>query len=318
MKKRIFNIHKKIQLVWNNPSFTIHKKRAMFYSFFEDFNKNTEHAVKIEVYNSVPPKKVTISLKKAAERFAFGDNIIKLEHNLGFMRWTTWIQNIDSNDIKIWYQFKLINRVGIPLFVYPDKLFSQHIIQPLIDYKLSLLGITSLNSISFANAKEEGVIIAGLKNEQKNECINKITNDGFSLIADDISLFDSKDLFSYPLNTDKFKNINKKNDVINTTKIKGINLVLSSKNEKSKIEYDGIMNSQAIEKLLGIAKLECLNYIDIEEIKGRFLIQLDQVFGTNVWDEYWQNYKNSLLKLNDISCKIITLGEDLNYNLILT
>lgn len=56
---------------------------------------------------------------------------------------------------------------------------------------------------------------------------------------------------------------------------------------------------RSVEQVLAREQLICLSSDDIDEAPFRFIIQHDQVFGTNLWEEMWQVYRSTLkLALN--------------------
>ena len=343
MNKKYFNFHNKIELTWSNPLWSIAPDFAIKYGYFQQATLTGNCKVNIEVNSCSPPVDVLNTIKRSAERFGYGDDIIQTEHIHGRMRWTTWIQGLNSDKVTVWYDFPLRQRFQWPWFMFPDYLIGMHLIEPVLEYKFSQLGVHVLHSAALADSDGNSCLLAGCGGVGKTTYMMQLLKHGWSYLADDCILSEGDTLFAYPLCSSFFdyhylfeedENITKSSmigalkhvrrqqpisfPVTSSAKLKVVNLLIRSDASKSKIIYDGVVNDEVVERLLAVDKLERLNFTDIEELYGRFMIQLDQVCGYNVWDSYWHTHENNLNEFIGSPCRIIEVGNKRDLTLLKT
>lgn len=341
MKKLYFNFYDKIQLTWQNPLWSIVPDFAIKYGYFQQPLFNEKCKVNIEVNSGPPPAADLATIKRSAERFGYGDDIIQSEHIHGRMRWMTWIKGLESDNVNVWYDFPLRRRFQWPWFMFPDHLIGLHLIEPVLEYKFSQLGIHVLHSAALSDNNDNGILISGRGGVGKTTLIMELLRRKWKYLSDDLILSKGKTLFAYPLCASFFdyhylfendetitkssmlgalRHVRKKLPVSfpvsDSANLKVINLLIRSNSEKSRIIYDGEVNEEIVDRLLAVDKLERLNFTDIEELYGRFMIQLNQVFGTNNWENYWNIHKNNLMKFDKLPCRIIEMGKKSDISLL--
>lgn len=341
MKKLYFNIHDKIQLTWKNPLWSIVPDFAVKYGYFQQAEFNENCITSIEINSGKPPEKILKTIKCSAERFGYGDDIIQSEHIHGRMRWTVWIKGLNSANVTVWYDFPFFRRFQWPWIMFPDHLIGLHIVEPVLEYKFSQLGIHILHSAALANHNGDGILISGRGGVGKTTYMMKLLRQGWKYLSDDLVLCSGHKLYAYPLCASFFdyfyrfeqdetiksssmigalKHVRKRQpisfSVADSAEVKVINLLIASNSDQSKIIYDGKVGEDVVDRMLAVDKLERLNFTDIEELYGRFMIQLDQVFGSNVWESYWDSHKQNLATFKNLPCRIIEVGKQMDAGLL--
>jgi hypothetical protein len=335
MKKITFNIWDMIAIEWESPLWSLVPDFAIKYHYFlAPPEKITGKIDKIIVKNSPPPLSFLKTIKYASERFGIGDGIIEIGHQHGRMRWKTWISGLDTNEVHVYYQFPLINRLQYPWIFFPDLLICMHTVQPLLEYKLIDKNVIVLHSAALSKSGM-GVLLAGRGGVKKTTYMMKMLKSGWKYVSDDMVLLKGKKMLAFPLGDTFFdyfylkesdENVDlkamlgaflhvRKNKKLSfaiekESPINKLNLLIGWNNEYTRVEDEGIVNESIIERVLAENRIERLNFVDAEEVLGRFMLQFNQVFGTDNWNIFWEKQYNILRNnLSGLPYRVILSGK---------
>lgn len=322
MKTLYFNIHDFILLEWSNPLWSAVPQFACKYNYFKvsksDFQSSSKGKVTLSIQAGKPPASLLKSIIPSAERFGIGDDIMEIKHQHGWMKWTSWISGIESDNPKIWYHFPLHNRLQWPWITFPDHIICFHVVQPIIEYKLLEKDIAFIHAGAAAK-NGESFLLAGRGGVKKTSYLMHLLKNGWEYLADDLVILRNGKLYSYPMCDTFFdyffkykkdetidfkaqigafwhvrKNLPISFKVSKPAAVKAVNFLVAWNNHENKIKTDTPVNTEAIDKILASNRLERLNFVDLEEAMGRFLLQLNQVNGHDNWNIFWSRHRQLL------------------------
>lgn len=339
MKKKYYKIFDFISLEWEKPLYSIVPDYAIKYHYFQLPHRSENEKVRIQISSSPPPQNLRKTIHSAAERFGLGDDIFEVRHQHGRMRWTSWVSGLNSDHVHIWYDFPVLQRLQYPWPFFPDHLICFHVIEPVIEYKLQQLNVVVLHAAAVAK-DGNAILLSGRGGVKKTTYIMSLLKNGWQYLADDLVLMKDGILYPYPM-TDTFfdyfylhesdEEIDLKAmfgaflhvrrgkkisfSVASPSAVQKVVLLLAS-NTKSEIRQDGYVDSNVIRRICAVDKLERLNFVDEEEAMGRFLLHFNQVFGNDLWNDFWTIHENLLMSgLKDKPFRLIC-GVNVDPNLL--
>lgn len=323
MSMKFYKIFDFIDMEWHDPLWSVVPDFSIKYHYFQVSSlKDSKSPIRLHVHTGIPDSLIK-SVKSASERFACGEDIFSVQHQHGRMRWTSLVSGLDSNDVHIYYEFPVLSRLQWPWVIFPDHLICFHVIQPIIEYKLQQQGVAVLHAgAAAAPASGKAILLSGRGGVKKTTYLMKLLKNGFSYLADDLVLLHDGRLFPYPL-CDTFFDyfyLNAENEdvtlkamfgallhvmkgkkvsfpVASPSEISNVLLLIAAKQDNTELASEGITDDSALEKILVVDRLERLTFVDEEEAMGRFMIQLNQVYGNDCWNRFWEEHMK-LLKDN--------------------
>ena len=318
------NIWDMICFEWQNPLWSIVPKFANKYNFFsvtkdEYFKRACNCPVKMTIESNKPPQDLLDTLAPSAENFKTGDDLLEIEQVLGKIRWTTWIQGLDSDHVKIWYHFPLRNRLQYPYFLYPDQPICFQVIEHIIEYKLLEQETVILHAGAWSDEKG-GTLISGRGGVRKTSYLMQRLNAGGKYLADDLVILRNGEMYAYPLCDIYFDYLYLKENnedinflskikafkhlfsakpisfpVIKSSKVDQVSLMVNWKEGRNtELAKTGVVDAAAIDKILAVNRLEMLNYRNLEETNGHLILHLNQVSGQDNWNNYWTKHRKVL------------------------
>jgi len=318
MKTVYFNFYNVLCLSWHDPLFSPVPGFAIKYDYFRTDEPN-ECPVHIDVYSHPPSDLRRRRLQRAAERFLVSDEMIELQHRQGRMQFTTWIAGLQTNRVELYYEFPVRHRLQWPWLAFPDHLMGIHGVQPLLEFKLAEHGFHILHA-GGVSRDGRGVMLPGRGECYKTTAIMELLKDGWSFLADDLIALHGQQLHAFPVSAAFFdyfyryapdeeltfgrmlgamrhvrRNGELAFDVSAPVEIGSVNLLVRcADGGSSRIGSEGTATAAEIDRILAVDQLERLNYVDIEEAMGRFMLQYDQVYGTRLWDTFWEGHRTAL------------------------
>lgn len=341
-----YNIHNKILFDWTNPLFSPVKSFSIKFHYFQTNKKsylNNDTKYKLSVINGEPPSDIKETVNYASERFGIGNNTIHLLHQHGIMKFKSWVIGLDDNHTVIYYKFPTKYRLKFPWFFFPDYLVCMHVLEPVIEYKLLQQDCVVLHAAALAK-NNYSIILAGRGGVKKTTYVMRLLQEGWNYLADDKVILYNKNLYCYPLcdtffdyfflhkNDEslgvitKFKALNHvikckplSFPITNNAKVQYCNLLLGWNNIVSQVIKSGKVSNDFVSKLTAQDKLERLNYVDVDEAQGRFMLQLAQAKGIDSWNLFWRKHHNLILNnLSGLNYRIIYSGKNIALENLLT
>ncbi|MDD3703968.1 MAG: hypothetical protein PHR12_07045 [Victivallaceae bacterium] len=323
MKVKLYKIFDFIDLAWHKPRWSIVPDFAIKYHYFQvDSLEQSKSPVRIHIHQGIPPS-LENSVQSASERFACGDNAFALQHQHGRMRWKSLITDLESNDVHIYYEFPIYHQLQWPWFLFPDHLICFQVIQPVIEYKLQQHSVATLHAGAATNpVSGKTILLSGRGGVNKTTYLMKLLAEGWLYLSDDLVLLHEGKLFPYPMCDTFFdyfylhaenENVTAKTmlgallhvrkgapvsfPVSSPSKPTAVFLLIAAKQDHSELVVSGHVDEHILEKMLVVDRLERLTFVDEEEVTGRFMLQLNQVYGNDCWNKFWAMHRK-LLKDN--------------------
>lgn len=146
-----FDFWGELAMTWREPRWSIAPDFAIKFGYFMmDKPTSSPGALRLDIYAHPPPASVTNGLKPVAERCEANDRVMRLEHQHGRMRFTSWIQDLHTDHVKLFYHFPFLRRLQWPWPLIPDHLIGMHLVQPMVEFLLSQRGIWFLHAMAAA------------------------------------------------------------------------------------------------------------------------------------------------------------------------
>lgn len=348
MRIKHFNIHNFIRMKWSNPLWSIVPGFACKYNYFEipqgeyDTLDELSDITTLVIHSRKPPASLLKTIVPSAERFGVGDDIMEIRHQHGKMRWTSWVAGLDTDNPEIWYDFPIMNRLQWPWMMFPDHIICFHVIQPIIEYKLAQKNIAFVHAGAVAK-NNKAVLLAGRGGVKKTSYMMQLIKNGWEYLADDLVILFEKNLYSYPLcdtffdyyvthHSDEKVNIKSmigalrhvRKDrpisfpVAKASPVIAVNLLIAWSEDQNRLEAEKTVDDDILDKIQSSDRLERLNFVDFEEAMGRFMLQLNQVYGSDDWNKYWIHHRELLeTNLSDLPCREILTCQNIDTNLLI-
>lgn len=319
MKVNFYKFFDFIDLIWHKPRWSIVPDFAIKYHYFQVASlEQSKSPVRIHIHQGIPST-LANSVQSASERFSCGDNVFALQHQHGKMRWKSLITDLESNDVHIYYEFPIFHQLQWPWFLFPDHLICFQVIQPVIEYKLQQQSVATLHAGAATDpVTGKTILLSGRGGVKKTTYLMKLLTAGWLYLSDDLVLLHEGKLFPYPMCDTFFdyfylhaenENVTAKAMlgalfhvrkgapvsflISSPSKVTDVFLLIAIKQDNTELIASGCVDKHALEKILAVNRLERLTFVDEEEVTGRFMLQLNQVYGNDCWNKFW--VKHSIL-----------------------
>jgi len=340
---RHFDFWGKLSLAWHAPLRSIAPDFSIKYSYFEvDTPASTRAGTALELYSHPPSQSLLQGLKPVAESCAANDRVFRLEHRHGRMRFTSWIVDLPSDRVQIYYEFPWRRRLQWPWPLIPDHLVGMHLVQPMIEFLLSRQNICFLHAGAAAR-DGKALLLPGRGSTLKTTALMHLMREGWDFLADDLVALqpatdsDPARLLTYPTAIGFFdyfyryaadekvsvprmigalRHLSKRQPpgfpIAPPSSIQTVNLLIRWSNAQTVADAPRPVGQAEIDQILSINKLERLTFVDIDEAFGRFMLQHDQVYGLGLWDSFWQGQHDALTRsLLTLLCQTVRVGKNL-------
>lgn len=331
---KYYDIHGLLGMEWYDPLFSVVPDFACKYHYFERPAPPERCPVVLEIHSGAPPAERTRELARASERFEVADRIFASEFQHGRMRWKAWVADLETDRVKIWYDFPWYHRLQWPWPCFPDYMIGFQVIEPLIEYKLQERGTLVLHAGAF-ELDGRVVLLSGRGGVHKTTCLMEALKRGGRYFADDLVILKDRVLHPYPLCDTFFdyfylheatEQINRKSmfgaflhvrrgrkisfPVASPAPVTEMRLILGHREAGGALTASALSPVEFLERVCAVDKLERLSLVDEEEATGRFMLQFNQVYGNDCWNNYWRRHLELLTEnLTGVPGKVIFSDE---------
>lgn len=323
-----YNIHKLLTIRIENASWHLIKDLNFRYHYFEK-NALEDPDIVVNIGSFKPDLKECFSIGR---KFYIRKNYIYLRDSDKNLGWEAEILDIEKDFIRINFSHNFRNYVRFPWCLFPDLIMELYILQPLIEWKLSLKNCLLLHSAAICN-DDKAVLIAGRGGSQKTQHVIDLLQKGFQLISDDMVILNGTQVLSLPLSLGLFtfcyekirrEELNvmnrirlftfllKKNNtmvpIVNQASLDKVFLIFLTQKGVAKIKDLDI--SKAVGHLAWNQKMEKTSYVSFKYIIGDFLNAYEYVFPKISFGAALDKAKEKLIndmERNKIATKAIEL-----------
>lgn len=325
-----YNIHKLLKIRIENASWHLIRDLNFRYHYFEDKALRDPDIV-INIGSFKPNLKGCVSLGR---KFYARKNYIYLKDSDKNLRWEAEIFDIEEDFIRINFNHNSRNYFKFPWCLFPDLIMELYILQPLIEWRLSLKNCLLLHSAAICN-ENRATLIAGRGGSQKTQHVIDLLQRGFKLISDDMVILNGIQVLSLPVSLGLFtfsyekigkeelnfmnrvrlfefllRKNNKLVPVVNQASLDKVFLIFLTQKGVPKIRDLDV--SEAVDHLAWNQEMEKTSYVSYKYIIGDFLNAYEYVFPRINFGAALGKVKEGLIKdmeMNKVATKAIELPQ---------
>jgi len=328
MKTLQYNIHDWLRFSVSGASEVGLKDFNCRYSYFE-VASNPWNDIEVVIREFEPDLIGTYIVDR---KYFIKPNFVFFEDSDKGLRWKVQITGLNEAHTKIKVQYSRKNKLKWPWCLFSDAVLYLYILQPLIEYKLSLKNIYLMHAAA-VNKPSGAIILAGRGGTYKTTLASKMLSAGHSLLGDDLVFFDRSQLYACPIQQQFFhyywKKIKSEDELTFFNRIRLFayllfpfngNLPISepcipkklfllrTQNRKGQARLIPCKTDLALHKLSLNNKMEETAYTDFKYKIGHFLEAYSMVFPQyNYLQMHEDNYQTLVALLGNIPTQILDM-----------
>ncbi|MCK5113775.1 MAG: hypothetical protein KAR11_03325 [Phycisphaerae bacterium] len=339
-KPVFMNIVDDLLIEWRGLSYSpVQKYNIPYEGCIIPEESSRDFPLRMIVQQGRPPKDVTDKLVRSTRDCEIGDGVFCATHTRDPIVWKAWIADFPldgvptDKPVRVWYQFVRRKRSVWPWFMFPELLVCFHVVGPLMEWLLSLRNIFLLHS-GAVEKDGKAVLLPGRGGVFKTSHIIALLQQGWKFLSDDLVILKDNKFWPTPFHVTFFdyfyrycpderltkarmfksfmhlrKNAPLKVPIGNPASPAVVNL-MRRKHKNGPIEIsDGFVTDDTLRVLKASDVLEKLNFNDLEELRGRMFLNLDQHLGTDIWQQYWLKYEAAVSNaLRGLPLRVVELN----------
>lgn len=292
----VYNIHNILKIKIENISWHLIKDLNLRYHYFTDSTVDDVDIV-VTIGSFKPDLTDCFCLDR---KFYIKKNYIYLKDSDKNLRWEAEIYDIEKDLVRINFNYHLRNYLIFPWCFFPDLVMELYVLQPIIEWKLSLKGFLLIHAGAVCK-DNEAILLVGRGGSRKTQLVIDLLQKGLQLISDDMVILKDMQILSLPLSpgvfTFSYKYLKKEDlnllnqirlfsfllkkdiktpPIIDSARLERAFILFPKQNVSPKVQDFGHENF--IHCLMLNQKMEKTSYVSYKYIIGSFLKAYEYVF----------------------------------------
>ena len=265
------------------------------------------------------------------------NNYIYLTDSDKNLKWEAEIHDIAKDFMRINFNYHLGNYFSFPWCFFPDLVMELYVLQPIIEWKLSLKGCLLIHAGAVCK-ENKAMLLIGRGGSRKTQVVIDLLENGFHLMSDDMVILRDMQVLSLPLSpglfTFSYKHLKKEDvnflnkfrlfnfllkkdikisPITDSAKLEKVFILFPKQNISSSIQdfgYDELINCLMLNQ-----KMEQTSYVSYKYVIGSFLKAYEYVFPEIDFNASGDKLRQKLLnnmKINKIIPRAIIFSQDQN------